>query len=98
MHGYMPQGKAPTPPPIEKVEKAALRYKDEVFTGIMHAMAFEDLQAKYPKLTHDDIGGVIADGFTTSMGRFVSREEAFKMVHGVAQIGKQTKLTSQDLM
>lgn len=55
----------------EKIVSAALRYKGEMFLGAMHAIAYIDLEEKYP-----EYGDGVEEGFLTSTGRFVGRKEA----------------------
>ena len=61
----------------ERIAAAALSYHGEEFTGVIHADAFEALIN-----AHDDyVEGDVIEGYMTSVGRFVTREEA-------AQVGK----------
>jgi hypothetical protein len=62
---------------IEGVGKAALRTsKGDVIEGNTHGDAFEKYQEKYPD---DNTYKGIDQGFVTTNGRFVDREEAFKL-------------------
>lgn len=92
LHGERDQKLLPPPEP-EKVGKAALQYKDQIFEGQNHGMALNDIMEKYP----DDefrIGtkpGQIRDGFMTTKGRFVSREEAMTIARAQDQLEPNAK-------
>lgn len=62
----------------ERVGRAALKNRDngEVFEGQNHGEAFGKFIDKYPSESNF---GKIDQGFTTTHGRFLSREEAFDM-------------------
>lgn len=66
----------------ETVGSAALMYKGERYEGANHGFALGDILDKYP---HADMKS-IDQGFTTSKGRFVSREEAFDIAKAQNQI------------
>ena len=63
----------------EEVKESALRYKGEIFTGFLHVYALDKLDTKYPNWQKD--GGKVEDGFITTKGRFVDRDEADKLAH-----------------
>jgi hypothetical protein len=66
--------------PPEEVKESALRFKGEVFTGFLHVHALDKLELKYPNWKQLQNGGeVIEDGFITTVGRFVNRDEAQKI-------------------
>lgn len=67
----------------ESIRSAAIVYNGETFTGVNHANAIRELEKKHPSW-HEQ-GGII-DGFTTSSGRFVSREEAGKIARAATQL------------
>lgn len=66
----------------ETVGKAALQIGGETFTGQNHGEAFEKFMTKYPEGDFSKF----KDGFMTSKGRFVSREEAFDIAKKQDQI------------
>jgi hypothetical protein len=68
----------------EKVGRAALKYNDEVFTGVNHGDAFGHLEKKFKDFDFKQV----KDGFITTNGRFVSREEATAIAEQAKQIGK----------
>ena len=80
----------------EVIERPAVRYMGEVFTGENHALAFEQLAAKHPHLSYKNMGNLVEDGFTTSTGRFVDREEAFAILNNHPD-GITDRLDSADL-
>lgn len=66
--------------PPEEIKESALRFKGEVFTGFLHVHALDQLELKYPNWKQlQNAGEVIEDGFITTVGRFVNREEAQKI-------------------
>jgi|SRR3989344_6463657 len=88
----------------ERIRCAAIKYKDEYFTGTTHADAWRDMTGKYPEtvLSYDD--GDRLDGFMTDTDRFVDREEALKIALKANQVvdGKEGSalggtLASEDL-
>ena len=79
----------------EKIAAAALSYHGEEFTGAIHADAFEALIN-----AHDDyVEGDVIEGYMTSAGRFVTREEAAKIgkVSGQVDASQVGELRSADL-
>jgi len=67
----------------ETIKSAAMKYKGEIFENQNHGMAFNDIMDKYPtEMSWHDI----KDGFTTTHGRFISREEAFQLAAQKSQI------------
>jgi hypothetical protein len=89
--------------PAEKIAGAAFKYGDEVFQGMNHGDAYE---AAVKKLGFDPFaagtgsaGANTAErrglnGFLTSTGRFVSREEALR----IAEAANQAKSSGRGLM
>ena len=73
----------PLAEPLEKIERAAIKVGDKVYEGQTHSEALDRASAEL-KLTPEeflrglegDNKGRFFEGFTTSDGRFVSREEA----------------------
>lgn len=66
----------------EKIRSAALQYKDKTYEGANHGFALGDIMDKFGDVSMKDI----KDGFTTTLGRFVSREEAFGLAKKQNQI------------
>ncbi len=69
----------------ERIQAAALRYKGQVFTGPAHSFAHDKLEKVFPSSNNKEI----EQGFITNSGRFVNREDAFK----IAQKAKQVEST-----
>lgn len=69
---------------VEKVKMAAVRIGGEVFTGQMHFMAME--QAKVALTNFDELKETMEQGFVTTTGRFIDREEAGKLADAVGQL------------
>jgi hypothetical protein len=64
----------------EEVKESALRFRGEVFTGFLHVHALDKLKLKYPDWKQlQNSGEVIEDGFITTKGRFINRDEADKL-------------------
>lgn len=71
----------------EKIAAAALKARDQVYTGPTHAACMNAILTD-ERLTSDQKVAMLLDtddGFVTNTGRFVSREEAFQ----IAQAQKQ---------
>lgn len=66
----------------ESIKAAALRYKGEIFTGPTHADAVCVLEETYP----DYRAREVEDGFVTSTGRYVDRDEALAIAQGKDQV------------
>lgn len=97
-NGIIPLNGAP-----ERVGKAALQFNGETFTGENHGFAFQKLMNKYPENTNYK---TVRDGFMTTHGRFISREDAFTTAKNQDQIHDKvlpsltedsTMLLSEDL-
>jgi len=67
----------------EKIASAALKYGGKIYEGLNHGFALNTIldETKGAATMHD-----IQDGFTTSHGRFVSREEAYKIADKQKQL------------
>lgn len=80
----------------ETVGKAALMYKGERYEGQNHGFALGDILDKFPDADMKQID----QGFTTSKGRFVSREEAFDIAKKQDQIDNKVlpSLTEESRM
>lgn len=93
----------------ERIKAAAIRVGDRVFTGITHVDAVEKAAAEgalkggdtayFDEL--DDAAGMFdEDGFVTTTGRFVSRDEAYEIARKATQIldwKDDRRLASEDL-
>lgn len=69
----------------ESITTAAILYAGEIFTGLMHADALQAILRKYPELKLSASTG-LTDGFMTSKGRFVDRQEAGAIAKAAQQI------------
>ena len=69
----------------ESITTAAILYAGEIFTGLMHADALQAILRKYPELQLNTSTGLI-DGFMTSKGRFVDRQEAGAIAKAAQQL------------
>lgn len=73
----------------EKIVTAAVEYNGEIFKAPIHAMALEELQMVHPEVQHDS---QYKNGFLTSAGRFVGRDEAAQ----IADLNDQIKAEVRD--
>ena len=93
----------------ETVTEAAIEYTNgtrvEIFTGRNHQEAIEKLERKYPEWAAEQYD-VYVDGFVTSSGRFVSRDEAGRIARKGEQLnhlpdehkrGAETELHSNNI-
>jgi len=86
---------------VERIDAAAVQYGDDVFVGINHGEAYEKLTAIHPEIIAANAD--IKNGFLTSTGRFVSRDEASVIADKAEQIRDEMKnkirtgLHSEDL-
>ncbi|HEY4489064.1 MAG TPA: hypothetical protein VJA87_01125 [Candidatus Paceibacterota bacterium] len=69
---------------VEKITAAAIRCEGVIFSGSTHADAFLALKEKSPEWNWDE--HTLEDGFVTSSGRFVSREEASQIAKNANQL------------
>jgi len=76
----------------ERIKSAALRYKDQIFEGENHGIALGNLGEAHPDIDMSRFYSDVDQGFTTSTGRFISREEAADMVGA-----NKSYLLSEDL-
>lgn len=73
-------------PQPEKVDKAALQFRGSTYTGMNHGYALGDLMDQHGSdIPMQDV----KDGFTTTKGRFVSREEAMDIAKAQDQIDQK---------
>jgi predicted GNAT family acetyltransferase len=80
---------APEPPP-ERITGAAVRVGDEIFAASTHAIAADN--ARYLRgvdISKLDLADI--DGFATSTGRYVSREEAAQIAERADQVRAEHK-------
>lgn len=88
---------------ITKDEPAAIMYGDQIFRGTSHMLAMMKLKAELPDF--DDFSSLV-DGFITTQGRFVDREEAEVLAEKAHQLegdsigynGDEGSLDSKDLI
>ncbi len=68
----------------EKIISAAILYKGELFVSANHGDAMNEAWTKHPNLLSEIAKGgtSIIEGFVTTTGRFVNREEARKIILG----------------
>lgn len=84
----------------EKVGRAALKYGDEIFTGVNHGDALDKILSKMQDFDYKHV----SDGFITTHGRFVSRAEALEIAEQAKQVYKKQgvvpglELTSEELI
>ena len=75
---------------LEKISSAAVRLTNgHVYTGLFHGDALEIARKVYANKSESYYGrlfGKSEDGFVTSKGKFVDREEAYKMAVKACQI------------
>jgi hypothetical protein len=65
----------------EKIKAAAVYYKSgRIYTGACHLLAHAEALE-----TGELSGGCLADGFVTTLGRFVDREQAFELAQNAQQ-------------
>ncbi len=69
---------------VEKVKLAAVRLGEEVFTGQMHFMAMEKAKATLSNFA--ELEPTMEQGFITTLGRFISRDEAGKLADEAGQL------------
>lgn len=69
----------------ESISLAALMYRGEVFSGASHKDIALKLKRKYSDASKISVEE-LEDGFLTSTGRFVSREEATEIAKACGQI------------
>ncbi len=82
-------------PARESIASAAIKYKGETFTGVIHSDAYEAAAQKFDVGTNDVFRAVSKDdaasGFLTTAGRFVSREDAVKLAEEADQIQEKPR-------
>jgi hypothetical protein len=90
---------------VEVVKQAAISFDGQIFTGWMHGEAFSKARSEMPELVAR-VGDNFIDGYVTSTGRFVTREEAGRLADEAGQLehldddekpGAARRLDSHDL-
>ena len=85
----------------ETVKCAALLWKGEIFTGVTHAHAFFSFAEAHPEIKNPR-NERFEDGFETSIGRFITRNEALEIadrneqIRGGTRVDKNFGLRSED--
>src|SRR3989338_53621 len=69
----------------EHIVAAALDFQGEIYTGRTHADALNALEEVYPDWADMDVKSP-RDGFMTSAGRFVERDEAGEIADKAGQL------------
>jgi hypothetical protein len=88
--------------PEGKLAKAALIFRDKLYTGWRHAEIRWDIIAE-TKAPREEIFHLMADdwanGFVTENGRFLTRKQALNYARSIGQINEiiGSELTSEDL-
>jgi hypothetical protein len=90
MHSLESVPRAPFGP--EHITAAALQFRGETFSGGNHALVIRELERKYPSWRTMS-NGPIDEGFITTMGRFVSREEAARIAEQAGQLEEGSRDT-----
>jgi len=75
----------------ERIRCAALEYQDRVFEGRSHFFALRNFLLKFPELEEDEdildkAIDEMVEGFVTSRGRFVSRDEGMDIARAAGQV------------
>lgn len=68
----------------ESIKTAAIMADGKIYTGITHGQALRELAKVYPNWVNTEI--LEREGFVTSAGRFVSREEASFIAEKAGQL------------
>lgn len=68
----------------ERIVEAAARYQGQIYRAPIHALAYEQVPG-YEGSLYGPVGGQIEDGFITSTGRFVDRNEAAQIAFRAGQ-------------
>lgn len=71
-------------PETERIIASAIKFGDEIFTGKTHVYAIEALEEAHPDWPDSDVRP--EDGFMTSAGRFVQRDEAGAIARKAEQL------------
>jgi len=68
----------------EKIDSATIELNGEYFTASNHLFALLEMQKQYPNWQKEELHP--KDGFLTTHGRFVDRNEAFKLAEQAGQL------------
>ncbi len=68
----------------ERITASAIKIGERLFTGNTHSDAIGQMQEVYPKWVDSGLDAV--DGFVTSTGRFVLRDEAGEIAQRARQL------------
>jgi hypothetical protein len=82
---------------IERIKSAAIVWEQQVYLGFCHADAWDFSPVGWDECWKPEYRK--CEGFVTTHGRFVSREEALVIAQAVEQVGDTgySKLFSEDL-
>lgn len=84
---------------IERITSAATKFDGRIYEGQTHADAYKKYLDETGKTDADAAGAYGGDGFITSAGRFVGREDAQKIAENASQVpentGRKTLANSQ---
>ena len=83
-------------PEREEIKSTAILYKGEIFTGPTHGHAFGELLKSYPDCKSEEV--MDDDGFITTSGRYVAREEAVKIAQAAKQIFPQKNKPDKEIL
>lgn len=74
--------------PRECIVDAAIEYEGQIFTGASHGHAIGKLKEAIPDVNEDKLLAQMeeSDGFVTSLGRFVSRQEGWRIAYKANQL------------
>lgn len=75
----------------ERVVAAAIRFQGEVFLGRTHGQAVLAMEKKYPRW-QQMTDQPVEEGFSTTVGRFVDRQEADVIATAAAQVEEEARL------
>jgi hypothetical protein len=83
--------------PGERIKLAALKYRGKVYTGKTHFQALQAIEDANPDIADEGIGTWswiedIEEGFTTSKGNFVDRDQALEIAKAAGQVKKTKKV------
>lgn len=96
--------KASKEEPLETITQSVVRFKNgEEYAGALHSDAVEAFQAAHPEIGPDEAYKMMLDqGFQTSTGRYVSREEALQVARkadqGISRDVEGTGLVAEDIV
>lgn len=74
----------------ERVVAAAIQFQGEIFLGRTHGQAVLAMEKKYPRWQQMTDQPVV-EGFSTTTGRFVDRQEADVIATAAAQVEEESR-------